>query len=289
MLRLFTDTDCDVTPEIADYYGAGLISMPFTADETTVYPFEETREFDYHAFYDRLRNGLMPTTSALGEEKYTEIFEPYFAAGDEIIYVHFSAAMTATFDSMDRALAKLGEKYPGVKFHSVDTKGISTISLAVFKYAGQLYKDGADAGTIVEKTTELVDRTAMYFFADDLRFFHRSGRVGGLAATMGTLLGIRPIIYMDADGRMTSIGKEKGRKKAEARLVSYMEELGEDLDKYPVIIGHSDCPEIAEEVAGMIREKFGNDLDIQIYHCNPTAGSHCGPDGVGLCFHAKHR
>jgi DegV family protein with EDD domain len=129
----------------------------------------------------------------------------------------------------------------------------------------------------------------MYFFADDLRFFRRSGRVSGLAATMGTLIGIRPIIYMSQEGKMVSCGKEKGRLKAMEHLVQRVADLGEDFKSHRFSIGHTDAPELAEEVGKMIRERFGDDFPIDYVICNPTAGSHAGPNGVGVCFHAKHR
>jgi fatty acid-binding protein DegV len=88
---------------------------------------------------------------------------------------------------------------------------------------------------------------------------------------------------------MVSIGKEKGRSKAIARLVQYVEELGEDVKAHRVVIGHSDCPEIAAEAERLLKEKFGADLNVVMTVVNPTIGSHCGPNGVGICFHAKHR
>ena len=289
MLRLFTDSDCDVTPEIAKAYGAELISMPYSIDAKTVYPYVDFETFDDHAFYDLLRTGVLPNTSALGEQQYRDYFEPVFAAGDDILYVHFSAAMTVTFDVMNKVVDELLAKYPERKFYSVDTKGITTLGLGVSYEVCDLYKAGKSADEIVGWAKEEVDHFAMYFFADDLKFFKHSGRVSGLAATMGTLLGIRPIIHMDANGQMVSIGKEKGRAKAMDRLVQYVEELGDHIKDHRILIGHTDAPELAEELAQMLREKFGNDLRIELVPVNPTAGSHCGPNGAGICFHAIHR
>ena len=289
MYRLFTDTDCDVTPEIAKQYGYELISMPYSIDAKTVYPYEDFAEFDDHAFYDLLRGGVLPNTGALNAEKYRSYFEPVFAAGEDILYVHFSAAMTGTFDVMRQVTDGLLKKYPERKFYAVDTKGITTISLAIAQEIGALYQAGKTAEEIVAWADTEVDRFAMYFFADDLKFFKHSGRVSGLAATMGTLLGIRPIIYMSAEGKMVSIGKEKGRINAMERLVQYVAELGDELKAHRVLIGHTDAPELAHEVADLLYARFGSDLDIQFVPVNPTAGSHCGPNGVGICFHAVHR
>ena len=88
---------------------------------------------------------------------------------------------------------------------------------------------------------------------------------------------------------MVSVGKEKGRTKAMERLVALVEELGEDVGAHRIIIGHSDSLDIAEEVGQMLKEKLGKNLTIEYVEVNPTAGSHCGPNGVGVCFHAKHR
>ena len=106
---------------------------------------------------------------------------------------------------------------------------------------------------------------------------------------MGTLIGVRPIIYMNEEGKMVSIGKERGRVRAMERLVDYVAELGEDIEKHTVIVGHADAPDIAKEVAEMLKERFGDGLTIEFVSVNPTAGSHCGPDTIGICFHAKHR
>lgn len=289
MLKLFTDTDCDVTPEVAKKYGYTLIPMPYTLNGTTVYPYADSDTFDFHAFYDELRAGSIPTTSGISAERYTEIFEPVFAAGDDILYVHFSRAMTATFDAMDEAVVSLKERYPDRQFYSIDTKGITIVSFAIALAVGDLILAGKTAEEAVQWAETEVDRHAIYFFADDLKFFRHSGRVSGLASTMGTLLGVRPIIYMNSEGKMVSIGSERGRARAIDRLMQYLDELGSDAASHRVIIGHSDVPEIAAEVEKKLREKLGNGTEILTVMVNPTTGGHCGPNGVGICFHAVHR
>ena len=289
MLVLFTDTDTDMTPELAEKYGYHLISMPYSIEGETVYPYEDFDKFDAHEFYQTLRDGALPNTSAISKQRYIDYFEPYFAAGDDILYVHFSRAMSASFGNMDEAYAELKAKYPERKLYTVDTKGITIISLNIALEVADLYKAGKTAEEILEWAKTEVDHFAVYFFADDLKFFKHSGRVSGLAGTMGTLLGIRPIIYMDAEGKMVSIGKEKGREKASERLIKYVEELGDDLKEHRIIVGNSDVPQLAEDIVSRLKERFGDDLNIVIADVNPTAGSHCGPNALGICFHSKHR
>ncbi|MBO4755345.1 MAG: DegV family EDD domain-containing protein, partial [Bacteroidales bacterium] len=220
MLKIYTDTDTDFNPALAAEYGYKLISMPYSIDAKTVYPYEDFETFDAHAFYDTLRGGVLPTTSAISKERYINYFEEDFKEGNDILYVHFSRAMTNTFDVMDQAVAELKAKYPGTRFEEIDTKGITTISYAIVREVGDLIKAGKTMDEVLEWAKTEVDHFAMYFFADDLKFFRRSGRVSGLAAAMGTLIGVRPIIHMSQEGKMVSIGTEKGRLNAMTRLIS---------------------------------------------------------------------
>ena len=288
MLKIYTDTDTDITPAVAAEYGYKLISMPYSIDAKTTYPYVDFDTFDAHAFYDILRGGVLPTTSAISKEQYINYFEEDFAAGNDILYVHFSRAMTNTFDAMDQAVAELKAQYPGTRFEEIDTKGITTISYAIVREVGDLYKAGKTLDELLEWARTEVDTFAMYFFADDLKFFRRSGRVSGLAATMGTLIGVRPLIHMSSEGKMVSVGTAKGRAKALAYLVDKVGELGDKIQEHRICIGHSDSPEIAHLVGQMLEERYGKQ-NIEYVDVNPTAGSHCGPNGVGVCFHAIHR
>ena len=111
MLTFFSDTDCDITPKECAEYGIKLISMPYTVGEKVIYPYVDFDEFDFHKFYNMLRSGTMPTTSAMSEEAYIQYFEPEFAAGTDILYVHFSSGTSNTFTIMGQALEKLKQKY----------------------------------------------------------------------------------------------------------------------------------------------------------------------------------
>lgn len=289
MFRLFTDTDTDTTPEIAKEYGYSLISMPYTMDDELIYPYESFEEFDSKKFYDTLRSGTIPTTSAISKEKYLDYFTPVLEKGEDILYVHFSRAMSVTFNAMDEAIKELKVKFPERTVYTINTKAITILSLNIVKEIGDMYKQGKTIEEILEWADREVLHFAIYFFADDLKFFQRSGRVSGIAGTMGTLLGIRPIIHITDEGQMVSVGKEKGRRKAVARLVNEVDELGDDIKNHRIIIGHTDALDICLEIKEALIAKYGELDNIEIICVNPTAGAHCGPNGVGVSFHAKHR
>ena len=289
MLVLFTDSDCDITPDIAKYYGFELISMPYTINEKEIYPYVDFEEFKVKEYYDQLRKGTLPTTSALSPLKYIEYFDPHFAAGNDILYVHFSKAMSGTFNSLNLALQELKEKYPERNFYTIDTKAITALSYLVVTEIGRLVKQGKTIDELLAWANTEVDKYAIYFYADDLTFFKRSGRVSGFSGVMGNLLGIHPIIHMSSEGKMVNLAKARGKRNSLNKIIDMVSEIEEDIANYPVIIAHSDCLEIAHELEKLMKERFGENLKTEYVVVNPTAGAHCGPNCVGVAFHAKHR
>lgn len=289
MLVLFTDTDTDLTLEEAKKYGYKMISMPYVIDNKEVKPYEDFEVFDYKSFYDILRGGVIPRTCAISPEDYINYFEPEFKNGNDILYVHFSAAMSGTFNAMNIAIEELKEKYPERKLYTIDTKGITILSLIIVKEIGDMYLKGASIEEILKWAEKEVDNFATYFFADSLKFFQRSGRISNFAAIMGSMIGVKPIIYMDQKGTMTNIGKERGRNSAINRLVKEFDRLNVDMYNHRIIIGHTDAETLAVKLGEMLKEKYGGNLQIEYAVVNPTAGSHCGPDTVGIAFYAKQK
>jgi DegV family protein with EDD domain len=257
--------------------------------EKEIYPYEDFDEFDGKSFYDTLRKGILPKTFMLSPAKYVEYFEPTLKEGKDILYVHFSSAMSGTFNAMRLAWEELQVKYPERNLYTVDTKGITIESYNIVKEIGEMAQKGATVEEILAWAEKEVDKFAVYFYADDLKFFARSGRVSGITATMGGLLGIKPILTMGSDGKMKSVSKGKGRKGAVSKIMEFIELLQEDIKEHTVVIGHADAYHLAEDIENKLKEVYGDDLKTEIVEVNPTAGSHCGPDTVGVCFHAKHR
>lgn len=289
MLTLFTDTDTDFTLEDAKLYGYKMISMPYSIGDKEVKPYEDFLMFDYHQFYDELRRGVLPKTYAISPLVYRNYFEDEFKKGNDILYVHFSKAMSGTFNAMNIAVEELLEEYPERKFYTIDTKGITILSYNIVKEIGDLYLQGKNIDEILSWANENVDKFATYFYADNLDFFARSGRISNFKKIMGNFIGVKPIIYMDDNGTMTNIGKEKGSNKASKKLLEYFDELSIDRYDHRIIIGHTDALEKAHKLGGMLIDKYGGRLKIEYVVVNPTAGSHCGPDTVGICFYAKHK
>lgn len=287
MYQLFCDSNCELWHTTVKELGLNLIRMPYVIDgEEYFYDMGESHDFE--AFFKKMRDGATPKTSALNEYAYTEYFEPILARGEDIYYITFSHQMSGTFNAMKNVIAQLKEKYPEREIRFKDSKLISLGSGFVTYYAGLQYKNGATMDELDAYLDELIPHTGIYFVVDDLTYLYRGGRVSGVSKVVGNLLGIKPILHMDDEGKIVNVQKAKGKKKALAALLDYMKEKGSELDKYKVYVLHADCKNEAETFIESICAQFGN-LDITLQPVGPVIGSHCGPGTVGVIFHCKEK
>lgn len=287
MYQLFCDSNCELWHTTVKELGLNVIRMPYVMDgEERFYDMGETH--DFKGFFDAMRNGATPKTAALNEYAYTEYFEPVLARGEDIYYITFSHQMSGTFNAMKNVIAQLKEKYPEREIRFKDSKLISLGSGLITYYGALKYKAGATMDEMDAYLDDLIEHTATYFVVDDLTYLYRGGRVSGATKFVGNLLGIKPILYFNEEGKILNINKAKGFKKALSTLIAYMKEKGDELDKYKVYILQADCEKEAESFVETIKATFG-DLDIEVQPVGPVIGAHCGPGTIGLIFHCKEK
>lgn len=284
MYQLFCDSNCELWHTTVKELGLNLIRMPYTVNDKE-YFYDMGENTDFKKFFEDMRSGTVPKTSALNEYAYEEYFEPVLARGEDIYYVTFSHKMSGTFDAMKNAIEKLLKKYPERQIRYKDSKSISLGSGFITYYAALKYKEGASMDELDAYLDELIPHTATYFVVEDLTYLYRGGRVSGLSKVMGNLLGIKPILHFDKEGKIINIAKVKGFKKALKELREYMRAEGRELDKYKVFVLHADNEEVCNDFVKDIKDEFG-ELDIVVQPVGPVIGAHCGPGTIGIIFHS---
>lgn len=284
MYQLFCDSNCELWHTTAKEYGLKVIRMPYVLDGEEYY-YDLGEKTDFKHFYDRMRAGSVPTTSAINEQNYIDYFEPVLKEGKDIYYITFSHKLSATFESMDRAIAKLKESYPDRVIRTFDTKAISLGSGFQVRYAAEKYRAGATMDELEAYLTELRDHTIVYFVVDDLVYLKRGGRISALTATLGSLLGIKPMISILEDGSLQSVGKIKGAKRVFAEFIRIMHEHNCNVKDYRIEVLQADCPQIGDAFVEALKNEFGQDITIDYQIVGPVIASHCGPGTLGLIFY----
>ena len=284
MYQLFCDSNCELWHTVAKEYGLRVIRMPYVLDGKEYY-YDLGEATDFAHFYARMREGAVPTTSAINEQNYIDYFEPVLQEGKDIYYITFSHKMSATFQSMDRAIEVLLKKYPGREIRTFDTKSISLGAGFQVRYAAEKYRAGASMDELDAYLRELSAHTVVDFLVDDVGFVKRGGRISALTATFGKLLNIKPMISIMPDGSLQSVGKIKGAKRVFSEFIRIMHEHNCNVRDYRVEVLQADCPETGDAFIRALKEEFGDGLQIDYQIVGPVIASHCGPGTLGLIFY----
>lgn len=288
MAVLYCDTDCELWFTRAEEEKLGVIEMPYTIDGKE-YMYDLGRKTDFKAFYEKMSAGSVPTTAALNAENYKEIFEPHFKRGEDILYIAFSSKMSATFQSMDVAVAELSKKYPGVKFVCFDTLNICMgAGLIVYLAAKFFNKNGGDIEKTVAYLESIVQNVCVLFVVDDLKYLARGGRISPGKAKVANLFNVKPILTISKDGTIDVMSKQSGNKKAMSFVFSQLVEKYRDIDGAPIVLVSAAADNAVEELRARIAEKFPA-AEIWIQPVGPVIGAHSGPGTYGLIFTASSR
>ena len=276
-----TDSDSDLPFHLKEQYDIPVVYMPYALDGK-VYFDDLGQMLDHKTYYDMMRNGAVPVTSALNEATYLDYFEPILKEKD-LLFVAFSSKLSSTIQAVYSAREKLLEKYPERKFTVVDTLRISgPMTLLVLK-AHEMYRAGKSMEEVAGWLEANKLRAQAYFIVDDLKYLKRGGRISAAAATVGTMLDLKPIIMESADGTLTSNDKIRGRKKAMAFIVDKMMEFTPDPGESPIIVLNADSREDAERVKSLVEQKLPG-ANVLIENVGPVIGAHAGPGTIALCF-----
>lgn len=284
---LFTDSCCDMPQQYYAEHDIRVIPLSCLIGGDSFLD-QMTTDEEFHAFYQRIRSGEMPSTTQVNAEQFITAFEPVLAAGQDMLYIGFSSALSGTFNSARLACKELSEKYPERKILSLDSACASMGEGLLVHQAAQLKKQGKSIDEVAAWVEDNKLNLQHWFTVDDLHHLHRGGRVSGAAAIMGSLIGIKPVLHVDDHGRLIPQEKARGRKRALKALADHMEQSGADIGRTPIFISHGDCVDDARAVADMIRERFGATVD-NIHYIGPVIGAHAGPGTVALFFMGKHR
>ena len=267
-------------------------NIPFIAYSYTVN--DEPREDDCReetraAVYAGMRRGDKLHTSMINEFVYYDFLKTFLDEGKDVIFLDMSQKMSVSFVNANKAADKLRAEFPERKLYVMDTLCISGgLGLLVMNMVRRK-EAGAGFDEVVAWGEENKLRIAHRFTVDDLNHLKRGGRVSATAAFVGTMLGIKPVMHTDSEGRLIPMSKARGTKAALKALVDKVEELGVEPDKnQPLFICHANCPDSVAYVKELLEERFGV-TDVRADFIGPVIGAHTGCGTLGLFFVGTQR
>ena len=276
--QIITDSCCDFTE--AMYQELNVAYAPLSVLYKGVLHDNFSDDASLHELYNGIRSGEMPTTSAVNPEGWAAVMQPALEKGMDVLCLTFSSGLSTTYQSAVIAADELKESYPDRKIIVIDTLCAALGQGLLVWHACQK----RDSGMELEELAAWVEANKLnvchWVTVDDLNHLKRGGRVSATTALVGTMLNIKPIIYVNEEGKLISTAKARGRKAAMDLLAM---KLGEHAtDKETVFIAHGDCREDAEALEAILKEKYGV-KNTHIGYVGAVIGAHTGP-GVLVVF-----
>jgi DegV family protein with EDD domain len=229
------------------------------------------------AFYRLLDSvSTAPTTSQPSTGEFLALYGPLVAdPADEVISIHISAGLSGTVPNARAAAQELAPD----RIHVVDSRTTATGLLIMVIAAGEAIAAGKSVSQIMAMLDRMVDESCAYFMVENLAYLHKGGRIGAASRFMGTLLNIKPILYMH-EGKIEALDKTRTSSRAYRRVV---DEAVAFIGDRParVCVGHIQAPEPAEAVAARVCEEL-DCVALYMQEIGPVVGSHVGPGLVAV-------
>ena len=282
---IITDSSADLPLSLVDQLSIDVVQLSVALDGEDPRP---NNEVEPKGFYDVLRSKRGAKTSAANVATFTEKFESHLAAGRDVLYLGFSSGLSATFQASRVAADDLREQYPDRKIITVDTLCAALGQGLLVYLVAKKAADGADIEAAAAYAEEIRLNLAHWFTVNDLFFLKRGGRISAATAVVGSMLQIKPIMHVDNEGHLVKTGTARGRRGSLDALCAKMKESVLDRPDQTVFIGHGDCLEDAEYLAGKIKAELGINVSL-IDYVGPVIGAHSGPGTLALFFLGKER
>lgn len=286
--KIITDSSANLTEEMIEQYDIDIIPLVFKIGEEEFHSYVKGEKTDIKQFYDRMRQGEVITTSLISMEKCQKVFESNLKEGKDILYISFSSALSGTYNAAIMVAKNLEKDYPERKIYVVDSLSASMGEGLLVYHCTEQKRSGKSIDEVKDWLIENRLQLCHWFTVDDLFHLKRGGRISGTAALVGTVLGVKPVLHVDDEGKLVPASKVRSRKKSLIALVDEMEKTCINPTEQIVFISHGDCIDDALYVEKLVRERL-NVKDVMINYVDPVIGAHSGPGTIALFFLGKTR
>lgn len=278
MIRIITDSAADFEP--AEYEQLQITCIPLTVRFGDA-EYQENVNLSKEQFYALVHEtGEFPKTSQPSPEILLGMIEDAKNAGDDLIYISLSSALSGTYQSalMTKEMAEYDRCFV------VDSRNATGGQRMLVEYAAKLRDGGKSAEEIIAGVESIRDRIVLYACMDTLEYLYRGGRISHTVYAIGSLAQIKPIIMVDQEGRVQVPAKAMGMRKGMDYLCKRLEQQKPD-ENFPVYAMYTENRVNGEALAKKMR---ASGVEVQgILNVGAAIGSHVGPNACGLVYVAK--
>lgn len=284
---IMTDSCCDLPKEYILENNIPFAKLPFSYNGNEFLD-DLGQTVSQKQFFDDLRAGALANTSQANSESFYNIFKSAAEQNKDVVYVGVSSGLSGTYNSANIGKVTTLEEFPNTRIYLIDVLTASLGQGLMVMKAVEMKKNGSSAQEIVTEIQNTIQNLNTYITVDDLNFLKRGGRISNVAATLGIVLHIKPIITINHEGKVMPILKIRGRKKSLTKIAELVRDKIRNPETQIIAICHGDCVEDAErlkaEILQMVKVK-----EVMIHFIGPVVGRFSGPGGMGVFFVGEAR
>lgn len=275
------DSTCDLPKELIEKYNITIIPLSVLLGEDSYLDGVDVFPNDIYDYVDK--NGILPKTAAVTPAQYYSVFEKFNEQGKAVVHIGLSSAISSSYQNACIASSEFDDIY------CIDSKSLCTaMGLLVLK-ACDFREKGFDAKKIYHRVGSLVSKVSTTFVLNDLEYIHKGGRCSGVAKFSANVLGIKPSIAVDEEGKLDVAKKYRG--KIDIVYKQYINDCLKDVSKIDtsrIAIANSGGvdPEIISFARGVIEGK-GKFDEVILADAGCTISSHCGPKTLAIFYIKK--
>lgn len=275
-IRILADSVSDLPESYQKQYNIEILPLMVNFENES---YKDGVDLKTDEFFRKLKAATkLPTTSQVNPGTFIETFERIVAEGDEAVVILMSSDMSGTYNAALSAVDYIGTD----KISVIDSRAISFGYGMLVIEAARMAERGEARDAIVKEINNQVHQMVNLFIVDTLEYLQKGGRLSAGEAFIGNLLSIKPIITIE-DGKLKSLDKVRGRKKAFKWILDYLENEKIDLSDKTVGFFHADDEEHMEEFIQEITQKH-NPREIIKSTVGTVVGTHSGPGCVAISF-----
>lgn len=277
--KILTDSTTDLPESWALKNDVQILGLTIQLDGTT-YETVGDKKLTSEQLLSKMEAGSQPTTSQINVDQFEDIFRRYAEVGMPVLYIAFASVLSGTYQSAVMARDMVLEDFPKAVIRIIDTKAASMGEGILVMKAVEAKAAGQSLEQVVALIKSLVPKVKTYFLVDDLNHLMRGGRISKTAALMGSLVNIKPVIAVKGDGRLDSVAKVRGKKKAQTEVVRM---TLEDIADPRVVIAYAGAD--SQEVAQVLKNQLlasEQVNEVLILPLGPVISTHTGPGTLGL-------
>lgn len=282
-----TDSSCDVYKSKLLFRSVPFIPLKYTIDGQT-YEDRLTNDEDAVEFYNHIDRGAMPTTDYITIAEHKEFFENLINMGyTDILHLSISSGLSPTYEHAVEASLKIMEANPNVQIIVIDTLSTTYGHCIILEEALRLRDKNTSLKECAVDLNIFKDYVNHWIYVDDLNHLKRGGKVNGISAFVGSLLNLKPILYINRNGKLVPNTKQKGTEKSISYIIDRLVDEIDTKTSNVVYISHSNDEEKAKKTEALIKKEFPK-IETRLRWIGPVIGSHTGKGVICVTFVGKH-